>query len=131
MERGTHEYAEDKRNENILIYVNGDIVPRNDAKISVFDSGFLVGDGVWEGMRLHRGRLAFIDLHLDRLFANASDVDLRTYWLPNEIVNAGFTWDFNAPELGGHFNSAIGSITDTVKVPAGTENYYFQVINFL
>ncbi|HIA23888.1 MAG TPA: aminotransferase class IV, partial [Candidatus Marinimicrobia bacterium] len=52
---GTHEYEADKRNENILIYVNGEIVPRSEAKVSVFDSGFLLGDGVWEGIRYHNG----------------------------------------------------------------------------
>ncbi|HIO35563.1 MAG TPA: aminotransferase class IV, partial [Candidatus Marinimicrobia bacterium] len=74
MATGTHEYVEDPRNENVLIYVNGEIVPRPDAKISVFDSGFLLGDGVWEGIRLHYGNLAFLDAHLDRLYSGAKDL---------------------------------------------------------
>ena len=74
MTTGTHEYVEDPRNENILIYVNGEIVPRPEAKISVFDSGFLLGDGVWEGIRLHYGNLAFLDAHLDRLYSGAKDL---------------------------------------------------------
>ena len=53
MAKGTHSYVEDRRNENIIIYINGKFFPRNEAKISVFDSGFLLGDGVWEGLRLH------------------------------------------------------------------------------
>tara|TARA_Y100000588_G_scaffold286561_1_gene304484 strand:- start:7404 stop:8312 length:909 start_codon:yes stop_codon:yes gene_type:complete len=73
---GTHEYEDDPRNENVLISVNGDLLPRNDAKISVFDAGFLLGDGVWESFRLHDGTLVFIDDHLDRLFRGASEISL-------------------------------------------------------
>ena len=68
MARGTHDSIEDDRNESILIYVNGELVPRNEAKISVFDSGYLVGDGVWEGLRLHKGVFVFLEDHLNRLF---------------------------------------------------------------
>jgi len=67
MTNGTHSYLEDTRNKNIKIYVNGDIIPRIDASISVFDSGFLLGDGVWEGIRLLNGKLVFIEEHLKRL----------------------------------------------------------------
>ena len=56
--RTTHEAEEDSRNRDIGIYVNGDIFHRDDAKVSVYDSGFLLGDGMWEGMRLHNGRWA-------------------------------------------------------------------------
>ncbi len=63
----THEAVADARNADVLIYINGELVPRADAKISVFDSGFLVGDGIWEGIRLHCGEFAFLDRHLDRL----------------------------------------------------------------
>ena len=65
----THDAKDDVRNRNIKIYVNGDIVHRDDAKISVYDSGFLLGDGMWEGMRLYNGKWAFLDAHMDRLFA--------------------------------------------------------------
>ncbi len=65
----THTSLPDPRNEGVLIYVNGELLPREEAKISVFDAGFLVGDGIWEGIRLHHGRFAFLDRHLDRLFA--------------------------------------------------------------
>ena len=64
----THSAVPDPRNANVLIYINGEYFRRDEARISVFDSGFLVGDGVWEGMRLHQGRIAFLDRHLDRLF---------------------------------------------------------------
>ncbi len=65
----THQAIADERNEDILIYVDGEYARRHEAKISVFDSAFLVGDGIWEGIRLHHGQLAFLDRHLDRLFS--------------------------------------------------------------
>ena len=75
----THQAEEDARNETILIYVNGKIVPKAQALVSVYDAGFLLGDGVWEGLRLYDDRWAFLDDHLDRLFeaAKAIDLDIR------------------------------------------------------
>ena len=75
----THQAEEDARNEAILIYVNGRIVPKAEATVSVYDSGFLLGDGVWEGLRLYNGRWTFMDEHIDRLFeaAKAIDLDIR------------------------------------------------------
>ena len=64
----THQAEEDIRNEQLKIYVNGEIIPKLEAKISVFDSGFMLGDGVWEGLRLYAGKWAFFDEHMDRLF---------------------------------------------------------------
>ncbi|MEO0859366.1 MAG: aminotransferase class IV [Pseudomonadota bacterium] len=72
----THDAAEDARNADIRIYVNGEIVHRDDAKISVYDSGFLLGDGVWEGLRVHDGHIPFLAEHLDRLFEAALFIDL-------------------------------------------------------
>ena len=72
----THKYLHDNRNDQILIYINGEILPRDKAKISVFDSGFLLGDGVWEGIRFHNKHLVFIQEHLDRLFHGASSLDI-------------------------------------------------------
>lgn len=71
MTTGSHAAENDPRNQDVLIYVNGEMVPRKDAKISVFDSGFLMGDGIWESARLHNGVLVFIDDHLKRLFKGA------------------------------------------------------------
>jgi branched-chain amino acid aminotransferase len=82
---GTHDSVEDPRNESILIYVNGDIVPRAEAKVSVYDSGFMLGDGVWEGLRLHHGRLLFEDLHLARLYEAAKAIDLDIGLSPAEL----------------------------------------------
>jgi branched-chain amino acid aminotransferase len=88
MQRGTHEALPDERNEDILVYVNGEFYPRDEAKISVFDSGFLVGDGVWEGVRLHRGRFVFLETHLDRLYEGAKAIDLDIGMTREELTEA-------------------------------------------
>ena len=74
MAKGTHDFTADPRNANILINVNGVMTPRAEAVVSVFDSGFMLGDGVWEGLRVHKGRIAFLDAHLDRLFEGAKAI---------------------------------------------------------
>jgi len=71
---GSQDYARDPRNEHLLVYVNGALVPRAEAKVSIFDAGFSMGDGVWEGLRLHRGRLLFLEEHLDRLVAGGAAI---------------------------------------------------------
>lgn len=73
---GTHEYVDDPRNAQILVNVNGRLVPRAQATVSVFDSGFILGDGVWEGLRVHDGGIAFLDQHLDRLWQGARAIDM-------------------------------------------------------
>jgi len=72
----THQAEDDPRNEEILIWVDGHLKPRAEATVSVFDSGFMLGDGIWEGLRLYDGRWAFLDDHLDRLFEAALAIDL-------------------------------------------------------
>lgn len=72
----THQAEEDARNADILIYVNGELKPRSEALVSVYDSGFMLGDGVWEGLRLYDGIWSFVDEHLDRLFEAAKAIDL-------------------------------------------------------
>ena len=67
----THDYHNDPRNDDILIYINGEYFQRSEAKVSVLDSGYLLGDGVWEGIRLHKGHLVHLDEHLDRLYSGA------------------------------------------------------------
>jgi len=64
---GSQDYQADPRNETVKVYLNGDLVARDKAMVSIFDSGFSMGDGVWEGLRLHKGALMFLDEHLDRL----------------------------------------------------------------
>jgi len=87
MPSGTHEYIQDPRNDNILIYINGEIIPRPEAKISVFDSGFLLGDGVWEGIRLHNGQLVFLQEHLDRLYAGADSIGMNIGMSSDELIS--------------------------------------------
>lgn len=75
MAKGTHDYQADPRNATIKISVDGTLYPRDEAKVSVFDSGFMLGDGVWEGLRLHEGGLPFLAEHLDRLYEGAKALD--------------------------------------------------------
>ena len=72
----THQAKEDLRNEDLKIYLNGEIVEKVNAVVSVYDSGFMLGDGVWEGLRLYNGHWLFMDEHLDRLFEAALAIDL-------------------------------------------------------
>jgi branched-chain amino acid aminotransferase len=73
---GSQDFAADPRNATALLYLNGDLVPRHEAKVSVFDAGFVLGDGVWEGLRLHKGRLLFLEAHLQRLYEGAAQIAL-------------------------------------------------------
>jgi len=84
----THDAEEDARNEDILIYVDGDIVPRAKAMVSVYDSGFMLGDGIWEGLRLHDGHLTFLGEHLDRLWQAALAIDLDIGMTRDELTAA-------------------------------------------
>lgn len=86
MIHGTHNAVADSRNEAVLIYVNGELFPRNEAKISVFDSGYLVGDGVWEALRLHDGVLVYLDDHLDRLWQGAATIGMTIPWSRAELT---------------------------------------------
>ena len=83
----THDYINDKRNEDIYIYINGEFFHRSEAKISVFDSGFLLGDGVWEGIRLHKGHLCFQKEHINRLFEGAKALQIKIGKSRSELVN--------------------------------------------
>ncbi|WP_114954682.1 aminotransferase class IV [Sphingosinicella terrae] len=103
MAKGTHDTLPDPRNADILISVNGALKPRAEATVSVFDSGFVLGDGIWEGLRLHKGRFAFLDAHLDRLFegakAIAMDIGLDRQALVKRLYE---TIDANGMEEGVH-----------------------------
>jgi branched-chain amino acid aminotransferase len=74
MAQGTHDHADDPRNADVLVWVNGQLRPRAEAVVSVFDSGFVLGDGVWEGLRVHDGHPAFLEKHLDRLYQGAKAI---------------------------------------------------------
>ncbi|WP_420857815.1 D-amino acid aminotransferase [Marivivens marinus] len=84
----THQAAEDARNDSILIYLNGTIVPKAQAMVSVYDSGFMLGDGVWEGLRLYDGHWAFLGEHMDRLFEAAKAIDLDIGMTRDQVISA-------------------------------------------
>ncbi len=88
VEISTHDAEEDARNADILIWIDGALTPRADAKVSVYDSGFMLGDGVWEGLRLYDGRWTFRDEHLDRLFEAARAIDLDIGRTRAEVADA-------------------------------------------
>ena len=103
MKRTTHSAIVDDRNEHIEIWINGEFFARHEAKISVFDSGFLVGDGVWEGIRLHKGKFAFLNRHLDRLYAGAAAIDLDIGLSRDELSTAlNATVERNSMKDGVH-----------------------------
>lgn len=82
---GVHDYVEDPRNANILVSVNGELKPRNEAVVSVFDSGYILGDGVWEGLRVKDGGIAFLPDHTKRLYAGAKTIDMDIGLTPEEL----------------------------------------------
>jgi branched-chain amino acid aminotransferase len=84
----THQAEEDARNETIQIWVNGAIVPKAQAVVSVYDAGFMLGDGVWEGIRLYNNRWSFVDEHVDRLFEAAKAIDLNIARTKEEVIQA-------------------------------------------
>ena len=84
----THQAEEDVRNEDILIYLNGQIVPKAQAVVSVYDSGFMLGDGIWEGLRLYDGTWAFLDDHFDRLFEASKAIDLDIGMTRDALISA-------------------------------------------
>jgi len=86
MGKGTHSYVADARNDNVIIDVNGEHFARPDAKVSVFDSGFMLGDGVWEGLRIHGGRIAFLDQHLERLYRGAKAIAMDVGITPDHLT---------------------------------------------
>ena len=84
----THDYDNDSRNHNIQIYISGQFYSRSEAKISVMDSGYLLGDGVWEGIRFHNGHLVHLDRHLDRLYEGANAIEMNIGISKDEMITA-------------------------------------------
>ena len=104
----THDYYEDPRNEDIQIYINGDFFHRAEATISVLDSGFLLGDGVWEGIRLNEGKLLHLKEHLERLYAGANLLSLSINMSSEELEEAiQQTLDINKMESDVHIRLII------------------------
>jgi branched-chain amino acid aminotransferase len=103
MAHGTHDFEDDARNDGILIWVNGELVAREKAVVSVFDSGFVLGDGVWEGLRVRAGHPAFLERHLDRLFEGARAIMLDIGRSRRELTEAIYaTLQANAMTDGVH-----------------------------
>ena len=99
----THQAEDDARNQAILIHVNGRIVPKAEAVVSVYDSGFMLGDGVWEGIRLYNGTWAFLDEHIDRLFEAAKAIDLDIGMTKDAVISAvSETQKANAMQTDAH-----------------------------
>lgn len=105
---GSQDFAADPRNASALIYLNGALVPRAEARVSIFDGGFVVGDGVWEGLRLHKSALLFLDKHLDRLYWGAEkiglDIGMDRRALTAEIWR---TLDTNGMRDGAHLRLMV------------------------
>ncbi len=100
---GAHAYQDDPRNAEILISINGELVPRAEATVSVFDSGFVLGDGVWEGLRLHDGGIPFLRAHLTRLYEGARTLDFEMDVSPEQLVERLFACiDANGMTDGVH-----------------------------
>ncbi|HEX5257677.1 MAG TPA: aminotransferase class IV [Sphingomicrobium sp.] len=102
MAKSMHDVS-DLRNASVLINVNGDLKSRAEAVVSVFDSGFMLGDGVWEGLRVHTGKLAFLDRHLDRLYEGAKAIAMDIGLSPEELTRRLYdTLDANGMSEGVH-----------------------------
>src|SRR6478672_4958480 len=102
MAQSMHDVS-DPRNASVLINVNGELKPRAEAVVSVFDSGFMLGDGVWEGLRVHRGKLGFLDRHLDRLFEGAKAIAMAVGLSREELAHRLYeTLDANGMNDGAH-----------------------------
>jgi branched-chain amino acid aminotransferase len=100
---GSQGHVPDRRNASVKIWLNGELVPRSEAKVSVFDSGFVLGDGVWEGLRLVNGRLAFLDAHLERLYSGARALAIEMSLDRNALTMALYdTVKANAMNDGVH-----------------------------
>ena len=98
----------DPRNAAILINVNGELKPRAEAAVSVFDSGFMLGDGVWEGLRVHQGKAAFLDRHLDRLFEGAKAIAMDIGLSREELTTRLYeTLDANGMDEGVHIRLMV------------------------
>lgn len=88
LSHSTHDAQEDARNQDIKIFLNGKIVPRGEAVVSVYDSGFMLGDGMWEGLRLYNGTWAFFDEHMDRFFNSCKAVSIDVGMTKDEVLQA-------------------------------------------
>lgn len=108
MVKGTHQAVDDARNDTVKIFINGEFHDRSEAKISVFDSGYLVGDGVWEAFRVHHGKLIFIDQHLDRLWQSAKVIGIDIPFSREELIaNVHRTLEINGMKDHVHVRAML------------------------
>jgi branched-chain amino acid aminotransferase len=106
--KGTHDYLDDPRNADILININGELFPRQQAVVSVFDSGFILGDGVWEGLRVHKGKIAFLNEHLARLYEGAKALDMDVGVSREQLTQRLYdTLNANSMEEGVHIRLMV------------------------
>lgn len=117
MVHGTHNAVNDDRNEHIKISINGELFDRKDAKISVFDSGYLVGDGIWEAFRLHHGVLVFLDEHLTRLWEAAATVGMKLPFTKADLV-ADIRKVLDANEMSDHVHVRVMVTRGIKKTPS-------------
>ena len=105
---GSQDFADDPRNARVLVYLNGALVPKPEAKVSVLDAGFVLGDGIWEGLRLHKGALLFLDAHMDRLYEGARAIGLDIGLSREDMIAAlRQTLDANQMETGVHIRLMV------------------------
>jgi branched-chain amino acid aminotransferase len=103
-----HDISADPRNANILISINGELFPREQAKVSVFDSGFILGDGVWEGLRLVNNGIPFLHQHIERIYEGAKAIFMDIGVTPQELVKRIFTClDSNEMTDGAHIRLMV------------------------
>ncbi len=104
----SHDFKEDKRNKSIKININGKFFTRKNAKISVFDSGFLLGDGCWDSIRLHNGKLLFLEEHMNRLFEDAENISLKIQLSKKKLIERIYkTINFNKMKTNVHIRIIV------------------------
>ncbi len=117
MVSGTHNAIEDPRNKDIKIFINGDLLPREDAKISVFDSGYLVGDGIWEAFRVHNGKMLFVDQHLDRMWQSAKVIGITLPFTKDDLL-AMVQKTLDAHDMTDHIHARVMVTRGFKKTPS-------------
>lgn len=129
---GSQDFAADPRNANARIWLQGNLVTRANAKVSVFDAGFVVGDGVWEGLRLHKGKLVFLDAHLDRLFAGAKAINLDIGLTRQGVMDALETLlRANGMEDGVHLRLMVTRGEKLERIRTRATRWVFPPLSYL
>ena len=114
---GTHNAVEDPRNKDIRISINGELFPREEAKISVFDSGYLVGDGIWEAFRVHKGKMLFIDQHLDRMWQSAKVIGIQLPFSKEDLIQM-VQKTLDANNMSDHIHARVMVTRGFKKTPS-------------